>query len=303
MQHRRLAIVTALLVPLLVATALRAAESIDAGDAAISEAVVEIHRVAEAGFPPPPDQPLFVLVVGHDARPGETASRGDALHLIGVNPASGQATILNIPRDTFVPLPNGATDKINLAHLLGGPQLQAQAVAQFVGVEIPWVISTGFEGFTAMVDELGGVEVNIPLRMADANSGAFFDAGPNRLDGSAALAFSRNRGIPDGDLRRTEHQGLLILAALAKLRAEQPDPVTTLRWLAVLLRHGRFDGAGLADLYRLGRLALSIDVANVRAVTVPGSPGRAGVQSVVFVAPRAEALLADFRDDAILQSH
>jgi hypothetical protein len=95
----------------------------------------------------------------------------------------------------------------------------------------------------------------------------------------------------------------LIVAALAKLRAEQPDPVKTLRWLAVLLRHGGVDGAGMMDLYRLGRLALSIDPANVRSVTMPGYIGRAANQSVVFVGAGADDLFDDFRDDAVLQSH
>ena len=303
MKHRPLAVVTGMLVPLVLGAALLSLDAVGGGEAAIGEAVFQIHRVDEARFPPPPDRPLFVLLVGHDARPGETAARGDALHLVGVNPAARQATILNIPRDTYVPVPGRGTDKINSAHLFGGPELQAAAVSQLVGVEVPFVVSTGFEGFSAMVDELGGVQVDVPVPMADANSGAFFEPGPNHMDGAAALAFSRNRGIPGGDLRRTEHQGLLILAALAKLRGEQPDPLKTFRWLAVLLRHARVDGAGLGDLYRLGRLALSIDVANVKAVTLPGSAGRAGNQSVVFVGPGADALFADFRDDAILQAH
>ena len=303
MQRRGLAIVTGILVPVVLGVGLGSAASLSGWEAVIGEAVFEIHRVDEARFPPPPDRPLFVLVVGHDARPGETSSRGDALHLIGVNPNTRQATIINIPRDTWVPVPGRGTDKVNSAYLAGGPELEAQAVGQFVGVEIPFVVSTGFEGFAGMVDELGGVDVNVPLRMADPNSGAFFEAGVNHMDGAAALAFSRNRSIPDGDFRRTEHQGLVILAALAKLRAQEPNPVKTLQWLAVLLRHARVDGVGLADLYRLGRLALSIDAANVRAVTMPGNAGQAGNQSVVFVGPGADGLFSDFRDDAILQSH
>ena len=303
MKHRRLAILTGALVPLVLAAGMQASAWLGGPTAVLGQAVYQLHRIDEAQFPPPPGQPVFLLVVGSDARPGEAAGRGDALHLIGVNPEAGRATILNIPRDSWVPVPGRGTDKINSANLVGGPRLQAAAVAQLVGVDIPFVISTDFAGFTAMVDELGGVDVDVPFRMADANSGAFFQAGPNHLDGFGALAFSRNRGIPDGDLRRTEHQGLLILAALAKLRSEQPDTLKTMRWLSVLLRNGRFDGAGLVDLYHLAKLALSIDVANVRAVTVPGSPGQAGNQSVVFLSPAASGLFADFRDDAILQSH
>jgi LCP family protein required for cell wall assembly len=246
---------------------------------------------------------VFVLVMGHDARPGETQSRGDALHVVGVNPAAGRATILNIPRDTWVPIPGRGLNKINAAHLAGGARLQAQTVSQFVGVEIPFVVNTSFEGFQAMVDELGGLVVDVPFAMADANSGAYFAAGPTHMMGPEALAFSRNRYVPGGDFTRSHDQAIVILAALAKLRGEGVTAAKVIEWLSMLFRHATFDGAGVADAYRLGRLALSIDPANVRNVTMPGTTGSAANQSVVFKGGGADSLFADFRDDAILQSH
>lgn len=269
----------------------------------LGTSLMQVHRVAEAHFNPTSGAPVFVLLVGNDARPGDAVSRGDALHLVGVNPVTGQATILNIPRDTWVQIPGHGIDKINAAHTYGGPVAQARAVAALVGVEIPYVISTGFDGLMQMVDDLGGVDVNVPFPMADADSGAYFDAGPSHLLGGEALAFARNRHFDGGDLVRTEHQTMIILAALAKLRAAGPSAANTVKWIAELLRNGTFDGASIPDLYRLGRLALSIDPANVRSVTMPGTIGTAGGASVVFVAPEAASLFADFRDDAILQSH
>lgn len=264
-------------------------------------AAVVIHRVDGARFQPTPDKPVFLLVIGHDARPGETQSRGDALHVIGVNPAAGRATILNIPRDTWTEIPGRGLDKINAGYLYGGPALQAKAVSALVGVDISLVLTTGFEGLAAMVDDLGGVDVVVPQAMDDPKSGAFFPAGRVRMDGGAALAFSRNRSLPGGDFTRTQDQGILILAGLAKLRGEDPSPARTLRWLSVLARHARLDGATLGDLYRLGRLGLSIDPANVANVTMPGTTGSAANQSVVFASGSASSLFADFRDDALLQ--
>ena len=265
-------------------------------------AAMQIVKVDEGRFLPDRGKPVFVLVIGHDARPGEAQSRGDALHLIGINPAARKATILNIPRDTWTTIPGRGLDKINTGHYYGGAALQARAVSALVGVDVSIVISTGFQGLSDMVDDLGGVNVNVPVPMNDPKSGAVFPAGIVRMDGGAALAFARNRSIPGGDFSRTQDQGILILAGLAKLRDSSPTAANTLKWMSVLLRHTRFEGIGLGDLYRLGRLALSIDPANVRNVTMPGTTGSAANQSVVFPGASAPALFADFSDDAILQS-
>lgn len=266
-----------------------------------SEAAMEVVKVDEGLFLPAPDKPVFVLVIGTDARPGQSQSRGDALHVIGINPEARQATILNIPRDTWTNIPGRGIDKINAANYYGGPLLQARAVSALVGVDIPIVLTTGFLGLADMVDELGGINVDVPVPMNDPQSGAIFPAGTVRMDGGAALAFTRNRSLAGGDLTRTHHQGILILAGLSKLRDSAPTAANALKWMSVLARHTRFDGVGLGDLYRLGRLALSIDPDNVRNVTMPGSAGSAANQSVVFVGGSAPALFADFRDDAILQ--
>jgi anionic cell wall polymer biosynthesis LytR-Cps2A-Psr (LCP) family protein len=138
--------------------------------------------------------------------------------------------------------------------------------------------------------------------MNDPNSGAFFEPGVHHMDGHAALAFSRNRHIGSGDLTRTYNQGVLILAGLRKLRADQ-GPTSVFRTLNVLLRRARVDGVGPMDLYRLGRLALSIDPASVRNVVMPARLGQVGAASVVFVGPGADSLFADMRDDAVLQTH
>lgn len=265
------------------------------------EAAVEVIKVDEGQFRPVPGKPVFVLVMGHDARPGETRSRGDALHVIGINPEARQATILNIPRDTWTDIPGRGFDKINSANYYGGPALQARAVSALVGVDISVVLSTGFQGLADMVDELGGINVDVPVAMNDPTSGAVFPMGTVRMDGGAALAFARNRSLAGGDFTRTHDQGILILAGLSKLRDSAPNAANTLKWMAVLARHTRFAGIGFGDLYRLGRVALSIDPANVRNVTIPGSVGRAANQSVVFPGGGAPGLFADFRDDAILQ--
>jgi LCP family protein required for cell wall assembly len=271
------------------------------GMAAPSPGALEVHKVGPARFDPAPDRPVFVLVLGFDARPGETVSRSDAMHLIALNPAAGRATMLNIPRDTYVPIPGHGSDKINSAYALGGARLTAKTVGDLVGVDIPFVLATGFTGLSGMVDDLGGVTVDIPVKMEDSFSDAFFDKGPRHLTGDEALAFSRDRhSTPSGDFDRTHRQGELILAGLTKLRGEDPSPANTLKWLAILLRHTTLDGVSIPELYRLGRLALAVDPANVANVTMPGEPGVAGDASVIYATPEAGPLFSDFRDDGLV---
>jgi len=264
---------------------------------------IEIHEVHEGHFLPVPGQPFFLLALGSDARRGLIGQRADAIHLIGVNPGASAGTILNFPRDTYVSIPGRGRDKINAALELGGPRLVADTVQQLTGIPIAFVLITRFEGLVAMVDELGGLDIDIPFRMADRNSGAFFDAGRAHLGGEQTLAFSRNRNVSGGDFTRTQNQGHVILSALTQLRATTTSTADTLRYLAVLGRHTDINGVGLPELYRLGRLALSLDPANIRNVTMPGVIGQAGGASVVLPAGSAGGLFADMRDDAVLQSH
>jgi len=261
----------------------------------------EVTKTANADYTVAPDKPVFILALGNDGRPGDTSTRGDAIHLIGVNPVLRQATILDFPRDTGLAIPGHGTDKVNASHVYGGARLEAQTLGNAVGVQVPYAIDTNFPGFLSMVDEMGGLDVNVPEAMHDANSGADFAPGPNHMNGHQALSFARNRHqFPTGDLKRSENQAYLIISALAQLRAQNTGPVGTLKLLANLGRHAQLDGIGVDDLYNLGRLGLSIDPANVRNVVVPIN---ASSGTRLSLGAGAGSLFADFADDAVLQSH
>ncbi|MGZ4688663.1 MAG: LCP family protein [Acidimicrobiia bacterium] len=260
-----------------------------------------VTKTAAADYAPAPDKPIFILAIGNDGRPGETSTRGDAIHLIGVNPTLRKATILDFPRDTGLPIPGHGVDKVNASHVYGGAALQAKTLGNAVGVEVPYTIDTNFDGFIGLVNDMGGLQVNVPEPMKDSFSGANFQPGPTTLSGAQALAYARNRHqFPTGDLRRSENQGYLILSALGQLRAANTGPVATLKLLANLGRHTQLEGIGLDDLYTLGRLGLSIDPANVRNIVVPVG---AGSGTRLNLAPGARALFADFADDAVLETH
>jgi len=260
-----------------------------------------VTATGEAHYSDDPTQPVFILVIGSDLRPGVSGGRADAVHVIGVNPALHQATILDIPRDTEVAIPGHGRNKVNAANSLGGPRLMADAVGNLIGMKIPYAIVTDFEGFRGLIDDIGGLDINVPTAMHDSFSGAAFNAGPTHMTGTQVLAFSRDRhSFPNSDITRTANQGLVVLAGLAQFRAQHTGVSGTLQGLATLGRHTQLDGIGLRDLYRLARLGLSVDPANVKNVVMPWASGHG---SNLAVGPGAAGLFADFRDDGVLQTH
>ncbi|HZJ27176.1 MAG TPA: LCP family protein [Acidimicrobiia bacterium] len=260
-----------------------------------------VVKVGEAHFTDEPTEPFFFLAVGNDGRTGDVDVRGDAIHLIGVNPALRSATILDIPRDTTATIPGNGRQKINAAQAIGGLPLLTETVADLVGVSIPYAITTDFDGFQALVDGVGGVDVFVETEMSDQYSGAFFTPGLHHMNGDEALRFSRDRhDLPNGDIGRSVNQGNFIIAALAQLRANNLGAAGTLRSLATLGAHTHMEGVGLTDLYRLGRLALSIDPVNIRNVAIPVGTGSG---ANLALGAGAAGLFADFADDAVLQSH
>jgi LCP family protein required for cell wall assembly len=237
------------------------------------------------------------MLIGSDFRPGVGGARGDALHVVGVNPRTRQATILNIPRDLCT-----SVGKINNGHAQGGPRRQAEVAGEVVGVSIAYAVSVDFAGFDSIVNAVGGVEVDVPAPMDDPFSGAQFPPGRMRMNGAQALAFSRDRhDFPRGDIQRTENQGSLLLTAFRQLQEEADDAAGELRLVALLARHSQLDGVGLADLYRLGRVAQRLDPDGVRNVTMPVVSG--GCSGGLSPSGDAPSLFADFADDGVLQQH
>ena len=269
-----------------------------------AQAAFTIHKLDTATFTPRTrTEPFFVLLIGNDGRAGLDGIRGDGLHVLGINPATASATILNIPRDTYVPIPGLGSAKINDAYKQAGFAKQVETVAAFTGVNFSFVIETNFDGFVSMVDEMGGLHVNVPYRMFDRNSGADFQAGRVHMMGQGALSFARNRNIPNGDISRTTNQGWLLMGGLERAREVATSPLESIRMLGILARHTRYEGVSMRELHNLFQLGLSIDPANVRNMTMPSAIGKVGAADVVFPGAGAQEVFADFRDDGILQSH
>jgi LCP family protein required for cell wall assembly len=234
--------------------------------------------------------PFYILLVGNDSRPGVGGARGDALHVLGVNPAKHQATMIDIPRDTC-----WGGDKINVGNTRG-PRSQANDVGGLLGIQISYVVDVDFAGFTGLVDGIGGVDVNVPMPMNDSYSGAVFSPGKNHMSGTQALSFSRDRhDFPTSDIVRTHNQGILILDAMRQLRAKMQNAPGEFKLLALLGRHAQLDGIGMKDLYRLSRLAFSLNPDQIQNIVIPYTGG-----GCLGLGAGAQSLFADFRDNGVV---
>lgn len=177
--------------------------------------------------------PLTFLVVGSDSREGLSAAQAHQLSTGTAAQASGQrsdtmmllhiagdrksATVVSLPRDSYVTIPAYTDDsgdrhpaqknKLNAAYALGGAPLLIETVTNETGVTIDHYIEVGFGGVVNMVDALGGVDVCVPTAVDDRRSGLELPAGRSHVDGIMGLAYLRARYIdPTADIGRMERQ-------------------------------------------------------------------------------------------------
>ncbi len=246
------------------------------------------------------DGTLTFLVVGSDSREGLDdlenfgafgGERGDVVMLVRIDPSTGGAKMLSIPRDLWVDIPGHGKNKINAAYSLGGPALIVETVQQNLGVPINHYVEIGFTGFVDLVDEIGGIEIAFPYPARDFLSGLDVEAGNQLLDGDMALAYARSRryqelqngswvSVEANDIGRTKRQQEVVGAILAKLKT--PGSIAEAGQIAsALSRHMTID-ASLASS-SVSRLAwdfrgllsggiqgstLPVDVATVNGASV-----------------------------------
>lgn len=174
-----------------------------------------------------PGMPYYALLLGSDAREGETTSRTDTMVLVRVDNIGGKLTMLSIPRDTMVQIPGQGTQKINAAYAFGGLAGAAHAVNGLTGVPISQVVLIRFDGVEALVDAVGGITVDIPVPVYDPDyTGLIMDPGPTEMDGEEALLFSRVRhGFADGDYQRQVDQRLVMEAVMKKALTMNPAQI------------------------------------------------------------------------------
>jgi len=160
-----------------------------------------------------------ILIVGCDEI--ENYGRADTIVFLSISPKTKDILILSIPRDSRVEIPERGMDKINHAYAFGGVKLISKTVSSFLDLPIHFYAVADFNGFVYIIDELGGVEIDVEKEMhyVDKAGGVEINLHPGKqiLNGEKALQYIRFRYDKLGDLGRIKRQQKLALAVIKKM--------------------------------------------------------------------------------------
>ncbi|MBN2884341.1 LCP family protein [Patescibacteria group bacterium] len=186
---------------------------------------------------------INILLLGMGGSNHEGGYLADTIMLISLQPSSKKVAMTSIPRDLTVPTANGSWRKVNSIHATaeaqeegqGGPTM-AETLSSVLDLKIDYYIRIDFDGFIKIIDELGGVDVDVentlddysyPIRGEEENPDYFarfehlhIEAGQQHMNGSLALKYARSRhayGVEGSDFARAKRQQLILEAAKDKL--------------------------------------------------------------------------------------
>jgi LCP family protein required for cell wall assembly len=205
------------------------------GEDTVSQLAPRTKEVKEArtvlNIAAAPSKPATALVIGYDRRvsteSAATPSRSDTIMLVRMDPERKAMTLLSFPRDLDVPIIcKGVThsnDRINSAYSMGGPKCTIETVKALTGLQINYLVTVNFVGFTQVVDKLGGIWMDVDRRYYHENTGGYdqyasinLQPGYQKLFGQSALQFVRYRHT-DNDLIRNARQQLFVRAVKDKI--------------------------------------------------------------------------------------
>ncbi len=200
------------------------------------------------------DSRINVLFIGIGGENHSGGNLADSIMVASIDTKSKSVALLSIPRDLYVTIPGHGKDKINAAHSIGedsgkggGPALLKQTVSQTLGIPIHYFVRLDFSGFKEVIDNVGGIAINVKTAINDplypADSGAGYapfkiSTGLHTMDGATALKYARSRETTS-DFDRARRQQEIVVAVKDKLLSTQvlanPQKVTNI--ISILGKH------------------------------------------------------------------
>ncbi len=212
-----------------------------------------------------------VLILGLDRRPEQAYTvRSDVLMLATADPRAPRVALLSIPRDLYVEIPGHGQNRINTAHFWGeleaegsGAGLAMRTVSEVFGVPVRHYVRVDFNGFRAVVDAAGGVDILVEDRIVDdayptedyGTRRIEIPAGPQHMNGERALQYVRSRHGAS-DFERSERQQEVMATLARKLSAPMNWPRLPAVVLA-LVEHVETN-LGPVEILQLSAIALRV---------------------------------------------
>ena len=233
--------------------------------------------------------PMNLLLIGVDSANAGTAGRSDTMLLMRIS--EDRIQMVSFLRDLYVDIPGHGKNRLNAAYFYGGEELLKKTLRNSFGVEVDRTATVHFQTLAQMVDELGGVEVDVAPKelpylnrlLQDEGLPPVEKEGLQRLNGMQALCYSRLRKL-DSDFHRTARQQTVITAMLKELSHKS-------RWELLRIALGylkRIDtDLNFGDLVALAPLAARLDELTFQTAHVPfeGAYTEATIDGMMVLKP------------------
>lgn len=221
-----------------------------------------------------------VLVLGLDDAvnmDNDEEKRADAILLISMENATGKVRILNIPRDTWVEMPqNKGETRLSNVYAVGGAPLMVRTINQMFDISIHQYVVIDLATFGRIVDAVGGIDLYVEQNMdyddPEAGLSIHMRQGYRHLDGKGAEYYLRYRSDDLGDLGRTQRQQKFVKAFYAKLL--RVDTLPKIPAIADIIKQNVTTSAELFDSVHIGNVIRKLSIEPPRTIMLPGDFSR-----------------------------
>lgn len=206
------------------------------------------------------------------------SGRSDTIIVLSCNPKKNSLNILNIPRDTKIKVPDQGQgiEKINFLNSVGGPRFTKKYIEKLLKIKINHYVIVNLHGLNKIIDEIGGVNIEVPQRMQYHDRAAMLHInlfpGKQTLSGEQAIGYVRFRHDNLGDIGRIQRQQEFIRAVCKKLL----DPITFTRLPEVISIYKKtiHTDLKLKDVIRIANFVRNVPNANQNIAILPGEFGQ-----------------------------
>lgn len=240
-----------------------------------------------------------ILLLGMGGKNHDGGYLTDTIILASLKPSTGQVSLISIPRDLTVPIANAGWRKINNINALAeakqadsGGEATVAALSDLFGIPIQYYVRADFDGFTEIINELGGIDVNVENTLEDYEypilgqednpnyyaryEHLYIPAGPQKMNGELALKYARSRhaaGKEGSDFARSRRQQLILEAVKQKLlsRDNLLKPVMIAKIINQLETHVSTD-LQVWEMIRLWDLTKNINSDHIINKVIDNSP-------------------------------